>query len=296
MLTRIEAGETAAVPEPSSPPAEYRVLGITGAPGAGKSTLVSALVDALRVGGSTVAVLAVDPSSPRSGGAVLGDRIRMSKHIGDPGVYIRSLASRGNVGGLAAAVPASIRALAAARYDWIVIETVGVGQNEVAVAAFADTTVVVSAPGLGDSLQAEKAGVLEIADIMVVNKADRLDAKDTVRDISASLRLVPTPAHGWRVPVVPTQADAGGGISELRAVLDQHHAFLIKSGEFAQRRRRRRVAEWETRARQIARQQVDAALRDGRLRALVADGELSPELAALKLMEHLHDADRTTQH
>jgi LAO/AO transport system kinase len=235
-----------------------------------------------------VAVLAVDPSSPYSGGAVLGDRIRMIKHVGDDGVYIRSFASRGEVGGLSAAIPAAIRALVAADYDWIVVETVGVGQSEVDVAAFVDTTIVVSAPGLGDSVQADKAGVLEIADVMVVNKADRADAKETVRDLTASLRLAATPARGWRVPVVATQADVGGGIGELLGALDAHRAYLTRSAELEARRCRGRLAEWEARARQLARARVDALLRDEARRARVGTGAESPEAAAMDVISAMN--------
>ncbi|PXW27744.1 UNVERIFIED_CONTAM: LAO/AO transport system kinase [Williamsia faeni] len=190
-----------------------RVVGLTGPPGAGKSTTVAALVTAYRKRGLKVAVLAVDPSSPYSGGALLGDRIRMAAHINDTGVLIRSMATRGHLGGLSAAVPAAIRLLGAISYDLIVLETVGVGQSEVEVAAIADPTVVVLNPGAGDAIQAAKAGLLEVADILVVNKADRDGADQTVRDLRAE-------AH---VPILKLVAVRGEGIDELVDVIDAHH-------------------------------------------------------------------------
>ncbi|MHA7664967.1 ArgK/MeaB family GTPase [Mycolicibacterium sp. HS_4_1] len=190
-----------------------RVLGVTGPPGAGKSTTVGALVGAYRGQGMRVAVLAVDPSSPYSGGALLGDRIRMAAHINDPDVLIRSVATRGHLGGLAAAVPAAIRVLAALAYDLIVLETVGVGQSEVEVAAIADPTIVILNPGAGDAVQAAKAGLLEVADIVVVNKADRDGADQTVRDLRAETA----------VPILKLIAAQGEGLSELVGAIDAHH-------------------------------------------------------------------------
>lgn len=190
-----------------------RVLGVTGPPGAGKSTTVGALVGAYREQGMRVAVLAVDPSSPYSGGALLGDRIRMAAHINDPDVLIRSVATRGHLGGLAAAVPAAIRVLAALAYDLIVLETVGVGQSEVEVAAIADPTVVILNPGAGDAVQAAKAGLLEVADIVVVNKADRDGADQTVRDLRGETA----------VPILKLVAAQGEGLPELVGAIDAHH-------------------------------------------------------------------------
>lgn len=190
-----------------------RILGVTGPPGAGKSTTVAALVGAYRERGMRVAVLAVDPSSPYSGGALLGDRIRMAAHINDPDVLIRSVATRGHLGGLAAAVPAAVRVLAALAYDLIVLETVGVGQSEVEVAAIADPTIVILNPGAGDAVQAAKAGLLEVADIVVVNKADRDGADQTVRDLRAETT----------VPILKLVAAQGDGLPELVEVIDAHH-------------------------------------------------------------------------
>jgi len=190
-----------------------RVVGITGPPGAGKSTTVGALVGAYRAGGKRVAVLAVDPSSPYSGGALLGDRIRMAAHINDPDVLIRSVATRGHLGGLAAAVPAAIRLLSALAYDIVILETVGVGQSEIEIAAVADPTIVVLNPGAGDAVQAAKAGLLEVADIVAVNKADREGADQTVRDLRGETDA----------PILKLIAAQGEGIAELLEVIEAFH-------------------------------------------------------------------------
>jgi LAO/AO transport system kinase len=187
------------------------VVGITGPPGAGKSTLTDAIVSELRARGSTVAVAAVDPSSPLTGGAVLGDRVRMLGHVDDPGVYVRSLASRGRVGGLAWSIVPVVDVLDAAGFDVVVVETVGAGQAEVDIAGIADTTVVVVAPGAGDDVQAMKAGILEVADVLVVNKADLPGADTTRRDLLAALAL----ADGAHVPVLATTATTGDGVVDL---------------------------------------------------------------------------------
>jgi LAO/AO transport system kinase len=190
-----------------------RVVGLTGPPGAGKSTTAAAIIAMYRERGRRVAVLAVDPSSPYSGGALLGDRIRMSAHINDPDVLIRSLATRGHLGGLAAAVPAAIRVLGALAYDLVLLETVGVGQSEIEVAAVADTTVVVLNPGAGDAIQAAKAGLLEVADIVVVNKADRDGAEQTVRDLRAEVQA----------PILKLVASRGDGVADLVDAIEAHH-------------------------------------------------------------------------
>src|SRR5271167_2615310 len=204
-----------------------RVVGITGPPGAGKSTTIAALVGAYRQQNSRVAVLAVDPSSPYSGGALLGDRIRMAAHINDPGVLIRSVASRGHLGGLAAAVPAAIRVLAELGYDVVLLETVGVGQSEIEIAAVADPTIVVLNPGTGDAVQAAKAGLLEVADIVVVNKADRDGAEQTVRDLRAEIQA----------PILKLVAARGEGVTDLVAAIDTHH----RTDSFARRTARARA-------------------------------------------------------
>jgi LAO/AO transport system kinase len=215
-------------------------IGITGAPGSGKSTLTDQLVIRLRSGGAEVGVLAVDPTSPFSGGAILGDRVRMQHHTADAGVFIRSMATRGHLGGLALATPQAVRVLDAVGKGWIVIETVGVGQVEVEIAGHADTTVVIVNPGWGDSVQAAKAGLLEIADIFVVNKADRPGAADAVRDLAGMLEL--SGDRAWLPPVLQTVATTGEGVDELFDAITAHRAHLESTGE-ADARRRVRLRE-----------------------------------------------------
>jgi LAO/AO transport system kinase len=213
------------------------VVGITGAPGVGKSTTTSALIAHWRAQNKRVAVLAVDPSSPFTGGALLGDRVRMQSHAADDGVFIRSMASRGHLGGLAAATPQAVRAVESAGFDVVLIETVGVGQAEVDVAATADTTVVLVAPGMGDGVQAAKAGLLEVADVLVVNKADRDGADDALRDLRHMLTYVTERGPGeWRPPVVRAVATAEGGVGEVVEAIDKHRDWLASSGEGERRR------------------------------------------------------------
>ncbi|MFW0793913.1 methylmalonyl Co-A mutase-associated GTPase MeaB [Gordonia sp. CPCC 205515] len=213
LLTQVEGEGRAAVLDAIGPATgQIAVVGITGPPGAGKSTTITALVAAYRADGRRVAVLAVDPTSPYSGGALLGDRIRMTQHIDDMDVLIRSMATRGHLGGLTSAVPAAIRLLEALRYDVVLVETVGVGQSEVEVSAVANPTVVVLNPGAGDAVQAAKAGLLEVADILVVNKADREGAEQTVRDLRMESMA----------PVLTLIATRGTGIDELVNTIDQH--------------------------------------------------------------------------
>lgn len=213
-------------------------VGLTGAPGAGKSTLTDRLVGHVRSLDHEVAVLAVDPSSPFSGGAILGDRVRMQGHAGDPGVFIRSMATRGHLGGLALATPEAIRVLDACGFPLVLVETVGVGQVEVEVAAWADTTVVVVNPGWGDAVQANKAGLLEVADLLVVNKADRPGAAEAERDLRTMLDMNLDPGP-WRPPVVRVVATTGEGVPELWDAVQAHRAFLSDSGLLAERRARR---------------------------------------------------------
>jgi LAO/AO transport system kinase len=222
-----------------------QVVGITGSPGVGKSTSTSALVTELRRAGKRVGVLAVDPSSPFSGGALLGDRVRMQDHALDRDVYIRSMASRGHLGGLAWTTPQALRVLDAAGCDVILIETVGVGQSEVEVAGLADTTMVLMAPGMGDGIQAAKAGILEIGDLYVVNKADRDGADQVRRDLRSMLALAERPEGAWRPPIVKTVAQKGEGLDEVAAELDRHRAWLESSGELDRRRVRRARDEIE---------------------------------------------------
>lgn len=255
-----------------------RIIGLTGPPGAGKSTVTGALIKAFRSQDLTVAVLAVDPSSPFSGGALLGDRVRMADHATDPGTYIRSMASRGQLGGLAAATPQAVRALDCAGFDVILIETVGVGQAEVEIASAADSTLLLCVPGMGDSIQAAKAGVLEIADVLVVNKADRPDTQATVRDLR---NMVALSNAEWKPPIVTTTGTTGEGVDELVRQLDRHWDWLGTSGE----RDRRRLA----RARDEVTALAFGAVRDrlvmtDDLAARVVAGELSPHDAAAELL------------
>jgi len=216
------------------------LIGITGVPGSGKSTLVRELALAARKTDRTIGIIAIDPSSPFSGGAILGDRIRMNELTGDPGIFIRSMATRGALGGLARASLDAVDLLDAAGFDMILLETVGVGQDEVDIVQAAHTTVVVSAPGLGDDVQAMKAGLLEISDIHVVSKCDRADANKTVTDLKAMLSLGRrmNSTTDWQPPVVRTSAEVKEGIDELLAAIDRHREHLQQSGELAQRRRR----------------------------------------------------------
>jgi LAO/AO transport system kinase len=218
-------------------------LGITGAPGAGKSTLTSALLGVLRAAALEVAVLAIDPSSPFTGGAILGDRVRMQDHALDPGVFIRSMATRGHLGGLALATPQAVRVLDAAGVDWVVLETVGVGQVEVEVAGAADTTLVVVNPGWGDAVQANKAGLLEVADLFVINKADRPGAADTRRDLDTMLDLSAPPVGGWRPPILETVAGTGQGVEAVWETVVAHRAHLEAGGALVERRARRLTDE-----------------------------------------------------
>jgi LAO/AO transport system kinase len=213
-------------------------VGITGSPGAGKSTLTSSLITTARAAGEEIAVLAIDPSSPFSGGAILGDRVRMQDHALDHGVFIRSMASRGHLGGLALATPEAIRVLDATGHRWVLIETVGVGQVEVEVASEADTTVVVVNPGWGDAVQAAKAGLLEVADLFVINKADRPGVAETKRDLQQMLEMSEQPTE-WRPPIVETVASTGEGAEALWDAIGSHRAFLQERGLLDERRARR---------------------------------------------------------
>ncbi len=270
------------------------VIGITGVPGSGKSTLVARIATAIRAGGRKVAIVAIDPSSPFSGGAILGDRIRMGDLGGDPGVFVRSMATRGALGGLAHGTLEAVDVLDAAGYDVVMIETVGVGQDEVDVARAAHTTVVVSAPGLGDDIQAIKAGILEIADIHVVSKCDRADAERTIADLKAMLMLGIDGVRGtWRPPVVATSAARDEGTADLVAAIDRHRAALEASHEITARRalinERRLVRAGE----EILRERF-VRERDGRLAALLGDLErrtLSPRAAAARLIAELSSGD-----
>jgi LAO/AO transport system kinase len=263
-----------------------RVIGLTGAPGVGKSTVTGALVGAFRNNGCRVAVLAVDPSSPFTGGALLGDRIRMQAHATDDKVFIRSMASRGHLGGLATATPQAVRLLDAVGFELVIIETVGVGQAEVAIASHADSVVVLLAPGMGDAVQAAKAGILEVADVFAVNKADKPDSHQVVRDLRNMLALAERRPEQWKPPIVSTVAMHGAedeGIGELVSRLDDHWSWLASTGELERRRQARAreeitaLAYAELRGR-LAADRVDA------LAARVAQGALDPFAAAEDLL------------
>ncbi|NNG39328.1 methylmalonyl Co-A mutase-associated GTPase MeaB [Flexivirga sp. ID2601S] len=267
------------------------IIGLTGSPGVGKSTTTSALVGAMRARGLRVGVLAVDPSSPFSGGALLGDRIRLIDHALDDGVYMRSMASRGHLGGLSWATPQALRVLDAAGCDVIFLETVGVGQSEVEVAALADTTMVLLAPGMGDGIQAAKAGILEIGDVFVVNKADRDGVDVTMRDIRGMISLGERKEAGqWRPPVEKLVAEKGDGLADVVAALDKHWEWLQETGTLQQRRERRAAEEIEAIAVRTLRMRMGTLDGAGDLAALaeaVVAGEQDPYTAADRIVEHL---------
>jgi len=257
-------------------------IGLTGAPGVGKSTLAGELVRAARAAGRTVAVLAVDPTSPYTGGALLGDRVRMQEHATDEGVFIRSMATRGHLGGMALAAPEAVRILDAAGYDLVIVETVGVGQAEVDVAAATDTALVVLAPGLGDAVQMAKAGILEVADVFVVNKADRDGAGEVVRELRQMLRL--GPSRRWAPPVLSTSALERQGIDELWAAVDDHRSHLAESGDLEAKRRARLLREVESLAAERFRLRAAATLEaDSRLVEDLDARRIDPYAAADRL-------------
>ncbi len=267
------------------------VIGLTGSPGVGKSTSTTALVGAFRERGLRIGVLAVDPSSPFSGGALLGDRVRMQDHALDPEVYIRSMASRGHLGGLSWTTPQAIRVLDAAGCDVVLVETVGVGQSEVEIAGLADTSVVLLAPGMGDGIQAAKAGILEIGDVFVVNKSDRDGADATVRDLRHMISLGDRTEPGlWRPPVVKTVASQKVGLDEVMEALDKHRAFIEENGDLARRRERRAADEIESIALASLRARFGHVAGHQGLAALarrVVAGDTDPYAAADRLVDHL---------
>jgi LAO/AO transport system kinase len=262
---------------------QARLIGLTGAPGVGKSTITAALVGAYRSQGLRVGVLAVDPTSPFSGGALLGDRVRMADHATDSGVFIRSMATRGHLGGLSRAAPQALRLLDTVGFGVILIETVGVGQAEVEIASLADSTLVIVAPGMGDSVQAAKAGILEIADILVVNKNDRPGAQETIRDLRTMVAMASQDVHGWKTPIVAATASAGEGIGDLTARLAAHAGWLAESGEGDRKRLARAREEVSAIAVATLRQRLGALPGGPELETLaarVASGDLDPYTAA----------------
>jgi LAO/AO transport system kinase len=267
------------------------IVGITGVPGSGKSTLVGKLAAAIRRSGRKVAIVAIDPSSPFTGGSILGDRIRMGDLAGDAGVYVRSMATRGSLGGLARGTLEVVDVLDAAGYDFVIIETVGVGQDEVEVARAAHTTVVISAPGLGDDIQAIKAGILEIADVHVVSKCDRPDANKAIADLKnmLSLGLSLSCRAPWQVPVLPTSSLRDEGITELLAAIDSHRTSLEETGEIATRRMQINERRLLKAGEEILRDQF-VRNRDDKIAALVSEinaRALSPHRAAERLIADL---------
>jgi LAO/AO transport system kinase len=276
---RLGAGETLRGAFAAAVPA-HRV-GITGAPGAGKSTLGDGLIRRVRAAGERVAVLAVDPTSPFTGGAVLGDRVRMQDHVLDDGVFVRSMATRGHLGGLSAAAPKALVLLEAARYPWILIETVGVGQDEVEVTGAADTVVVVLTPGWGDGIQAAKAGILEVGDVFVINKADRPGAADTIADLRAMLALAP--GGNWVPPIVETVAHEGRGVAELWSAIGSHRDHLGVAGLTERRRHRRRMDLETALAAELRRRARDLTAAAPEVLAAVESGQVDPWTAAVRL-------------
>jgi LAO/AO transport system kinase len=325
LLTRAESGVAEARPALDALFARAgraHVVGVTGVPGSGKSTLVAKLAAAIRKSGRKVGIVAIDPSSPFSGGSILGDRIRMGDLAGDPGVYVRSMATRGSLGGLARGTLEAVDVLDAAGYDIVIIETVGVGQDEVDVARAAHTTVVVSAPGLGDDIQAIKAGILEIADVHVVSKCDRPDANKTIADLKGMLALGLRAAangvrgagppqgansapsggseaakprawgdHTWRPPIVATSSLRGEGVDEVLTAIDRHREALAQSGEIE--RRRAQIAERRLlkAGEELLRDRFERE-RDGHIQSLLEQmhaRSLSPHSAALRLLGELKE-------
>jgi LAO/AO transport system kinase len=248
-------------------------IGLTGSPGVGKSTLAAELVRCARDRGQTVAVLAIDPTSPFSGGALLGDRLRMQAHATDPGVFIRSMATRGHLGGMALAAPEAVRILDASGRDLVIVETVGVGQAEVDVAAATDTTLVVVSPGWGDHVQVAKAGILEIADVFVVNKGDREGAEAAERDLRQMIRM--GPARAWTPPVVRTAAATGEGVEGLWAAIEEHRSHATSSGEREAGRRARLLREVESLTSERLRERIRGLL--------AADPDLADGLAGRRV-------------
>jgi GTPase len=295
LVSLVENGDDS-LPEIAAALAPYtgqaQLIGLTGSPGVGKSTLTNELVRAYRKQGLRVGVLAVDPSSPFTGGAILGDRVRMQDHATDPGVYIRSMSSRGHLGGLSAATPQAVRVLEGAGCEVVLVETVGVGQAEVEVASLADTTLVLLAPGMGDAIQAVKAGILEVADVFVVNKADRDGADATYHDIQGMIALGERGPGQWRPQVVRAVASQPTGIDDVMAAIAKHRAWLTEHDELRARRERRATAEVENIALGTLRAKIGSVRHGDALATLAADvaaGRTDPYAAAAQLVAAVTD-------
>jgi LAO/AO transport system kinase len=301
LVTLVEDGDPC-LPELAAALAPHtgkaQIIGLTGSPGVGKSTTTNELVRAYRASGHRVGVLAVDPSSPFTGGAILGDRVRMQDHATDSGVYIRSMSSRGHLGGLAAATPQAVRVLEGAGCDVVLVETVGVGQAEVEVASLADTTLVLLAPGMGDAIQAVKAGILEVADVFVVNKADRDGADATYHDIQGMIALGDRGPDDWRPQVVRAIAAKPEGIDLIVEAIAKHRAWLERRDQLRVRRERRAAVEVEQLALGRLRAQMGTVARDVTLSALAAEvaaGRLDPYAAAVRLLAGMAKSAETGQ-
>ncbi|HAF68651.1 MAG TPA: methylmalonyl Co-A mutase-associated GTPase MeaB [Acidimicrobiaceae bacterium] len=261
-------------------------VGMTGAPGSGKSSLTAALASVVRSEDERLAILAIDPSSPFTGGAILGDRVRMQEHVTDDGIYIRSMATRGHLGGLSLATPQAIRVLDALGWPWVLVETVGVGQVEVDIAAAADTTIVVVNPGWGDAVQANKAGLMEVADIFVINKADRKGVDETRRDIQQMLEL--SSLGDWEPPILMTVATDQIGVDELWEKVGEHREYLEKCGELEARRTRRVDAELTEIVNRSLEKKVIATMdrpETAELKEKLMRGEIDPYAAAAQLID-----------
>jgi LAO/AO transport system kinase len=291
MLSRAEAGLAEAheaLDELYRRAGRAHVVGITGVPGSGKSTLVAKLAAAVLQTGRRIGVIAIDPSSPFSGGSILGDRIRMGEVAGHPSVFVRSMATRGALGGLARGTLEAVDILDAAGYDVVFLETVGVGQDEVDVVRAAHTTVVVSAPGLGDDIQAIKAGILEIADVHAVSKGDKPEADKAVTELKSMLAMS-APGTRRAVPVVKTSSSRNEGIGELLAEIDAHREHLVASGQYEERRQAIRERRMLKAAQQVLHDEFERH-REGRMADIISElaaGAISPQAAARRLLAHI---------
>jgi LAO/AO transport system kinase len=294
LLESRATGYEVVLPELHAAGGHAHIVGVTGPPGSGKSSLVNALITEARSRGTTVAVIAIDPSSSVSGGAILGDRIRMLEHGLDRGVFVRSMSTRGTVGGVSRATVDAVAVLDASGWDTVIVETIGAGQDEIDIIRVAHTTVLVSAPGLGDDIQAIKAGLLEVADVHVVNKADRPDAHKTASELVGMLMLHPPNSEAWAVPVLSTVALDGTGVADLIDTIDAHRIWLRDSGELAQRERAAAAARIRAIAKDLLLERIGdpaAGPLFDELVESVATRRVDPESAAALLLTNAAQAD-----